>query len=204
MLEIVSEPDMRSAAEVDAYLRKLRSLLRHIGVSEADMEKGQFKCDVNVSLRPVGQEEFGTRTELKNLNSFRYIEAAIGAEVERQAELLNDGQPVVQATMAYDPDTNRTRVLRLKENADDYRYFPDPDLIPLVISEAQVKRCGKPCPSCPTRSAHATWKSSGSPTTTRASSPRVARSRSSSKPRWRPAARRRAAPTGSFATCCRR
>ncbi len=149
LLEIVSEPDLRSAAEVDAYLRSLRSILRYIGVSQADMEKGQFKCDVNVSLRPFGQQEFGTRTELKNLNSFRYIEAAIGAEIERQSELLDKGEEVVQATMAYDPDTNRTRVLRLKENSDDYRYFPDPDLIPLLISQEQVASVRAAMPELP-------------------------------------------------------
>ena len=139
LLEIVSEPDMRSSAEAGAYLRSLRSILRYIGVSEADMEKGQFRCDANVSLRPVGQDELGTRTELKNLNSFRFVEAAIEAEIERQAGILDDGQDVIQATMAYDPDTNRTRVLRIKENSDDYRYFPDPDLIPLLISAEQVQ-----------------------------------------------------------------
>ena len=149
LLEIVSEPDLRSSAEAVAYLRSLRSILRYIGVSEADMEKGQFKCDVNVSLRPIGQEEFGTRTELKNLNSFRYIEAAIEAEIDRQAALLEDGDDVVQATMAYNPDTNRTRVLRTKENSDDYRYFPDPDLIPLVIPAEEVERVRAALPELP-------------------------------------------------------
>jgi aspartyl-tRNA(Asn)/glutamyl-tRNA(Gln) amidotransferase subunit B len=149
LLEIVSEPDLRSSAEAVAYLRALRSILRYIGVSEADMEKGQFKCDVNVSLRPIGQEEFGTRTELKNLNSFRFIEAAIEAEIDRQAELLEDGDDVIQATMAYDSDTDRTRVLRLKENPDDYRYFPDPDLIPLLISADQVERVRAALPELP-------------------------------------------------------
>jgi aspartyl-tRNA(Asn)/glutamyl-tRNA(Gln) amidotransferase subunit B len=149
LLEIVSEPDLRSSAEAVAYLRALRSILRYLGVSEADMEKGQFKCDVNVSLRPRGQEEFGTRTELKNLNSFRFIEAAIEAEIDRQAELLEDGDDVIQATMAYDPETGRTRVLRLKENSDDYRYFPDPDLIPLLISAEQVERVRAALPELP-------------------------------------------------------
>ncbi len=139
LLEIVSEPDLRSAAEAVAYLRTLRSVLRYIDVSDADMERGHLRCDVNVSLRPRGSETLGTRTEIKNLNSFRSVEAALGAEVRRQAELLDSGGAVVQATMAFDPDTGRTRVLRLKENADDYRYFPDPDLVPLVLSEAEIE-----------------------------------------------------------------
>ncbi len=140
LLEIVSEPDLRSSAEAVAYLRTLRSILRYTEVSDADMEKGHFRCDANVSLRPVGQEEFGTRTELKNLNSFRFVEAGIEAEIARQAGILDDGGEVQQATMAYDPVTGRTRVLRLKENADDYRYFPDPDLIPLVFAETEIER----------------------------------------------------------------
>ena len=140
LLEIVTEPDMRSAAEAVAYLRTLRSLLRYIDVSDADMERGHLRCDVNVSLRPRGSTALGTRTEIKNLNSFRAVETAIGAEVRRQADLLDAGGSVVQATMAFDPDTGRTRVLRLKENADDYRYFPDPDLVPLVLSEAEIEK----------------------------------------------------------------
>jgi aspartyl-tRNA(Asn)/glutamyl-tRNA(Gln) amidotransferase subunit B len=146
LLEIVSEPDLRSAAEAVAYLRTLRSLLRYIDVSDADMERGHLRCDVNVSLRPRGSTALGTRTEIKNLNSFRAVETAIGAEVRRQADLLDAGGSVVQATMAFDPDTGRTRVLRLKENADDYRYFPDPDLVPLVLSDAQIEavRVGLP------------------------------------------------------------
>ena len=139
LLEIVSEPDMRSAAEAVAYLRTLRSLLRYIDVSDADMERGHLRCDVNVSLRPRGSSALGTRTEIKNLNSFRAVEAALGAEIRRQAQLLDAGEAVVQATMAFDPDTGRTRVLRRKENADDYRYFPDPDLVPLVLSDAQIE-----------------------------------------------------------------
>jgi len=149
LLEIVSEPELRSAAEAGAYLRVLRSILRTVGVSEADMEKGQFRCDANVSLRPVGTEPFGTRTELKNINSFRFVEAAIDAEIERQADLLDEGEPVIQATMAFDPATRRTRVLRVKENAEDYRYFPDPDLIPLVISAEQVERVRASMPELP-------------------------------------------------------
>jgi aspartyl-tRNA(Asn)/glutamyl-tRNA(Gln) amidotransferase subunit B len=139
LLEIVSEPDLCSAAEAVAYLRTLRSVLRYIEVSDADMERGHMRCDVNVSLRPRGSTALGTRTEIKNLNSFRAVEAALAAEIRRQAELLDAGGVVVQATMAFDPDSGRTRVLRRKENADDYRYFPDPDLVPLVLSEAQIE-----------------------------------------------------------------
>jgi len=140
LVEIVSEPDLRSAAEAGAYLRTFRSILRYIDVSDADMERGNFRCDANVSLRPRGQKQFGTRTELKNLNSFRFVEAAIASEARRQAEVLAGGGEVQQATMAYDAASDRTRVLRLKEDAQDYRYFPDPDLIPLVISQDVVER----------------------------------------------------------------
>jgi aspartyl-tRNA(Asn)/glutamyl-tRNA(Gln) amidotransferase subunit B len=149
LLEIVSEPELRSSEEAGAYLRALRRLLRYIGVSHGDMEKGQFRCDANVSLRPVGSEELGTRTELKNINSFANVEAAIDAECLRQAELLDDGGEVVQATMAFDPATGRTRVLRLKENSDDYRYFPDPDLAPLVISQEQIEQVRASMPELP-------------------------------------------------------
>ena len=140
LLEIVSEPDLRSPAEAGAYLRTLRGILRYIEVSEADMEKGHFRCDANVSLRPEGATELGTRTELKNLNSFRFVEDALEVEIGRQAARLRAGESVRQATMAYDPVRRRTRVLRLKENADDYRYFPDPDLVPLQLSAEQIER----------------------------------------------------------------
>ena len=140
LLEIVSEPDLRSPQQAGSYLRTLRSILRYIEVSDADMEKGQFRCDANISLRPRGRSELGTRTELKNLNSFRYVEAALEAEIRRQAAVLDEGGEIEQATLAYDPDSGRTRVLRLKENADDYRYFPDPDLIPLQLTHEQVER----------------------------------------------------------------
>ena len=140
LLEIVSEPDLRSPAEAGAYLRTLRQLLRYIEVSDADMEKGNFRCDANLSLRPHGTTELGTRTELKNLNSFRFVEAALEAEIERQADLLDEGGRVRQATLAFDANTHRTRELRIKENAQDYRYFPDPDLIPLQLSDAQIER----------------------------------------------------------------
>ena len=149
LLEIVSEPDLRSAEEAGAYLRALRQMLRYLDVSEADMEKGQFRCDANVSIRPRGSAELGTRTELKNINSFRFVEEGIAAEIERQAELIDGGGTVLQATMAYDPATGRTRVLRLKEDANDYRYFPDPDLIPLSISPERIEAVRAQLPELP-------------------------------------------------------
>jgi aspartyl-tRNA(Asn)/glutamyl-tRNA(Gln) amidotransferase subunit B len=140
LLEIVSEPDLRSPAEAAAYLRALRQILRYVDVSDADMERGHFRCDANVSLRRPGAERLGTRCELKNLNSFRFVEEALEAEIARQAGILDGGGRVQQATLAYDPATGRTRVLRLKENADDYRYFPDPDLVPLRIDAERIER----------------------------------------------------------------
>ncbi len=151
LLEIVSEPDLRSSQEAGAYLRALRSILRYLGVSHGDMEKGQFRCDANVSLRPRDQQELGTRTELKNINSFANVTAAIDVEAQRQADLLDDGDEVVQATMAFDPASRRTRVLRLKENSDDYRYFPDPDLMPLVVSEELIEQIRAALPELPGR-----------------------------------------------------
>ncbi|MCR9095979.1 MAG: Asp-tRNA(Asn)/Glu-tRNA(Gln) amidotransferase subunit GatB [bacterium] len=148
LLEIVSEPDLRSPQEASAYLRALRSILRYIGVSDADMEKGQFRCDANVSIREKGAE-FGTRTEIKNLNSFTHVEDAIEAEAIRQLELTLDGGEVVQATMGYDPERRRTHVQRLKENSDDYRYFPDPDLIPLRIDPAKIEAVREALPELP-------------------------------------------------------
>jgi aspartyl-tRNA(Asn)/glutamyl-tRNA(Gln) amidotransferase subunit B len=149
LLEIVSEPDLRSPEEAAAYLRVLRALLRWADVSDADMEKGQFRCDANVSLRRHGATQLGTRTELKNLNSFRFVEEALYAEIARQAALLDGGDRVVQATMHYDPERRSTRVMRLKENADDYRYFPDPDLVPLVIPEAEIDAVRRALPELP-------------------------------------------------------
>lgn len=149
LLEIVSEPDLRSAQEASAYLRALREVLRYIGVSDADMEKGQFRCDANVSIRERGADAFGTRTEIKNLNSFAHVEDAIEAEALRQLELIEDGDDVVQATMGYDPERRRTSVQRLKENSDDYRYFPDPDLIPLRIDPARIEAVRAALPELP-------------------------------------------------------
>ena len=140
LIEIVSEPDLRSAADAAEYLRALREIVRAVGASDADMEKGQFRCDANVSLRRQGEERFGTRTEIKNLNSFRFVEAAIHSEVRRQAAILESGGAIVQATMGYEPERDRTYTMRTKENADDYRYFPDPDLIPVLISAARIEQ----------------------------------------------------------------
>jgi aspartyl-tRNA(Asn)/glutamyl-tRNA(Gln) amidotransferase subunit B len=139
LIEIVSEPDLRTAEEVGTYLRTLHQVLRYIDVSDADLEKGQFRCDVNVSVRRSGESGFGTRTEMKNLNSFRAAEGAVRAESLRQVELLEGGGEIQQATMRYDADSERVAVMRLKENADDYRYFPDPDLIPIDVDPARVE-----------------------------------------------------------------
>jgi len=149
LLEIVSEPDLRTPEEASAYLRTLRGILRAVEVSDADMEKGQFRCDANVSIRRHGESTFGTRTEIKNLNSFAHVEAAIEAEAIRQIELVEDGKSVVQATMGYDPERRRTHVQRLKENADDYRYFPDPDLIELRIDPARIEAVRSQLPELP-------------------------------------------------------
>ncbi|HKK50754.1 MAG TPA: Asp-tRNA(Asn)/Glu-tRNA(Gln) amidotransferase subunit GatB [Myxococcota bacterium] len=149
LLEIVSEPDLRTPREASAYLRTLRSILRYIGVSDGDMEKGQLRCDANVSIRPIGSETLGTRTEIKNLNSFVNVEDAILAEAMRQVELVEEGGEVVQATLSYDPTRRRTTVQRLKENADDYRYFPDPDLIPLRLDPARIEAVRAELPELP-------------------------------------------------------
>ncbi|MEB2344997.1 MAG: Asp-tRNA(Asn)/Glu-tRNA(Gln) amidotransferase subunit GatB [Deltaproteobacteria bacterium] len=149
LLEIVSEPDLRSPAEAAAYLRALHRILRYAGVSDADLEKGQFRCDANLSLRPHGETRLGTRTELKNLNSFRFVEEALHAEIARQAALLDRGGRVQQCTLHYDAERKATRVMRLKENSDDYRYFPDPDLIPLVVDEAAIEAVRQALPELP-------------------------------------------------------
>ncbi len=138
LLEIVSEPEMRSAAEAAAYMREIHRLVRYLGVCDGNMQEGSFRCDANVSVRPLGSEALGTRAEIKNLNSFRFIERAIEFEVERQIELLENGGKVVQETRLYDPDKDETRPLRSKEDAHDYRYFPDPDLLPVAVSAAYI------------------------------------------------------------------
>jgi len=138
LLEIVSEPDMRSAKEAVAYLKTIHTLVRYIDISDGNMQEGSFRCDVNVSVRPKGQTTLGTRSECKNLNSFRFVEKAINVEIERQIGLLEAGETIVQETRQYNPDTNQTKSLRGKEEAHDYRYFPDPDLLPLEIDQALI------------------------------------------------------------------
>jgi aspartyl-tRNA(Asn)/glutamyl-tRNA(Gln) amidotransferase subunit B len=138
LLEIVSEPDMRSAREAVAYMKKVHTLVRYLGICDGNMQEGSFRCDANVSVRHRGRHEFGTRCEIKNLNSFRFIERAINHEVARQIELIEGGGSVVQETRLYDPDRHETRSMRSKEEANDYRYFPDPDLLPLALDEAFI------------------------------------------------------------------
>ena len=149
LLEIVSEPDLRSAKEAVAYLRKIHTIVRYLGISDGNMQEGSFRCDANVSVRPVGQEELGTRAELKNLNSFRFIEKAINYEVERQIDLIEDGGEVVQETRLYDSDRDETRSMRSKEEANDYRYFPDPDLLPIEISDDYIEAQRATMPELP-------------------------------------------------------
>jgi aspartyl-tRNA(Asn)/glutamyl-tRNA(Gln) amidotransferase subunit B len=149
LLEIVSEPEMRSAAEAVAYCKALHGLVMWLGICDGNMQEGSFRCDINVSVRPKGQKEFGTRCELKNLNSFRFIEEAVHVEVARQIELLEDGGEVVQATRLYDPDKKETRLMREKEDAQDYRYFPDPDLPPLTIGTDWIERVKASMPELP-------------------------------------------------------
>ncbi len=150
LLEIVSEPEMYSAAEAAAYMRAIHQLVCYLGVSDGNMQEGSFRCDANVSLRPSGESELGTRTEIKNLNSFRFVERAIEYEIERQADVLDDGGTIVQETrLLYDPDRDETRPMRGKEEANDYRYFPDPDLLPLVIDQAFVDSEQEALPELP-------------------------------------------------------
>ena len=149
LLEIVSEPDMRSAAEAVAYMKKVHSLVRYLEICDGNMQEGSFRCDANVSVRPKGQAEFGTRTELKNINSFRFVERAINFEVERQIDLLEGGGQVVQETRLYDPDRNETRPMRSKEEANDYRYFPDPDLLPVELDTAYIEAVRATLPELP-------------------------------------------------------
>lgn len=149
LIEIVSEPDMRSAEEAVAYLKQLRSVLLYLGICDGNMEEGSFRCDANVSVRPYGQEEFGTRAELKNLNSFKHIQKAIEYEVDRQIDLVEDGEEVVQETRLYNVDKGTTHSMRGKEEAHDYRYFPDPDLVPLVLDAAWVEKWKSELPELP-------------------------------------------------------
>ena len=149
LIEIVSEPDIRSPEEAGAYLRQLRSILRYLDISDGNMEEGSFRCDANVSIRPKGETEFGTRTELKNLNSFKYVEAAIAYEIKRQKAVIADGGKVVQETRLWDSAKNRSHSMRGKEEAHDYRYFPDPDLVPLEIDEAWIDTVRNSLPELP-------------------------------------------------------
>ena len=149
LLEIVTEPVMRSAAEAVAYAKALHTLVVWLGVCDGNMQEGSFRCDANVSVRPLGQKEFGTRCEIKNLNSFRFLEEAIQHEVRRQIELIEDGGKVVQETRLYDPDRQETRSMRSKEDANDYRYFPDPDLLPVVIDDAWITEVRSKMPALP-------------------------------------------------------
>ena len=149
LLEIVSEPELSSAKEAVAYMRKIHSIVRYLGISDGNMQEGSFRCDANVSVRPRGQRELGTRTELKNLNSFRFVEKAINFEIERQIDVLEDGGKIVQETRLYDSGRNQTRPMRSKEEANDYRYFPDPDLLPVVIDDAYVEAVRETLPELP-------------------------------------------------------
>ena len=149
LLEIVSEPDMRSAKEAVAYLKKIHTLVRYLEICDGNMQEGSFRCDANVSVRPVGQEKFGTRAELKNINSFRFVEKAIQYEIARQIELIESGGKVVQETRLYDSARDETRSMRSKEEANDYRYFPDPDLLPLAISESDIATVRSTLPELP-------------------------------------------------------
>jgi aspartyl-tRNA(Asn)/glutamyl-tRNA(Gln) amidotransferase subunit B len=149
LLEIVSEPDMRSAREAIAYMKKIHTLVRYLEICDGNMQEGSFRCDANVSVRHKGKHEYGTRCEIKNVNSFRYVEKAINFEVARQIDILEGGGSIVQETRLYDPDRNETRSMRSKEEANDYRYFPDPDLLPLVLEDAWIEQVRASLPELP-------------------------------------------------------
>ncbi len=153
LVEIVSEPEMRSAKEAVAYMKKVHTLVRYLGICDGNMQEGSFRCDANVSVRKSGSEKFGTRAEIKNLNSFRFVERAINYEVERQIELLESGGQVVQETRLYDPDKGETRPMRSKEEANDYRYFPDPDLLPVELDAAFIESVRATLPELPDQKA---------------------------------------------------
>lgn len=149
LIEIVSEPDMRSAHEAATYMKKIHTLVRYLDISDGNMQEGSFRCDANVSVRKQGDMELGTRTEIKNLNSFRFVEQAILYETERQIDVMESGGNIVQETRLFDPDRNETRSMRTKEEADDYRYFPDPDLLPIEVSQAEIKDIRMELPELP-------------------------------------------------------
>jgi aspartyl-tRNA(Asn)/glutamyl-tRNA(Gln) amidotransferase subunit B len=149
LIEIVSEPDIRSPGEAGAYLRQLRAIVRYLSICDGNLEEGSFRCDANVSVRPEGSQTLGTRTELKNLNSFKHVEKSLKYEISRQQEVLLDGGQVVQETRLWDPHKNKTTSMRGKEEAHDYRYFPDPDLLPLVIDDDWIQNIKKNLPELP-------------------------------------------------------
>jgi len=154
LLEIVSEPDLRNAAEAVAYLKALHSLVTYLGISDGNMAEGSMRCDINISLRPLGSQELGTRAEIKNVNSFRFVEKAIRHEIERQADILEDGGRIIQETRLYDADLDETRPMRSKEVANDYRYFPEPDLLPVVLDDAYIEAIRAELPELPTQKRH--------------------------------------------------
>ena len=149
LLEIVSEPELRSAKEAVAYLKVIHSIIRYLDISDGNMAQGSMRCDCNVSIRPQGSEVLGTRTEIQNVNSFRFVEKAINTEIHRQIEILEDGGRVIQETRLYDPDKDETRSMRSKEEANDYRYFPDPDLLPVMIDDSFIEACRNTLPELP-------------------------------------------------------
>jgi aspartyl-tRNA(Asn)/glutamyl-tRNA(Gln) amidotransferase subunit B len=149
LLEIVSEPEMRTPAQAGAYLRKLRAILQYLEICDGNMEEGSFRCDANVSIRPPGETRLGTKIEIKNMNSFKAVERALEHEIKRQSEVLDDGGALVQETRLWDPDRSVTRSMRTKEYAHDYRYFPEPDLLPLIIDEDWISRVGADLPELP-------------------------------------------------------
>ena len=149
LLEIVTEPDFRTAEQAVAYLKALHSLVTYLGISDGNMAEGSMRCDINLSLRPAGSDTYGTRTEIKNVNSFRFVEKAIAAESQRQRELLEDGVSIIQETRLFDPDRNETRSMRSKEVANDYRYFPEPDLLPIVLSDDYIESIRTALPELP-------------------------------------------------------
>ncbi len=201
LLEIVSEPDMRSSAEAVAYARTLHALVRWIDICDGNMQEGSFRCDANVSVRRKGATEFGTRREIKNLNSFRFLQQAIDYEVQWQIDTLEDGGRIEQATVLFDPDTGETRMMRSKEDAHDYRYFPDPDLLPLMIAPEWKARVQAEMPELPGAMKGRFMDDWGCRPTTRPRSPPPRKSPTSTRPRCRrPGPRSPSlAPTGSWA-----
>ena len=190
LAEIVTEPDLRSAEDARAWLELLRTTLRQPGVSDVNMEEGSLRCDANISLRPVGSAELGTKTELKNMNSFRFIERGIRAEIARQEEILRGGGEIEQETLHFDPRTERITSLRSKEEAHDYRYFPEPDLLPVAITQEMIDTAGAALPELPGRAPGALRGAGAQRRHARVSSRGGRSSATSSRLPWRPTARR--------------